>query len=104
MILLDNPDLINDVSLLLYTDLLESQVTRVGEVEPGVAVVCGPEGGPGRMILGELVMLLPAPGGARGDVNRSSWLVVRLVRVGAGHHGPVVGWEESLITVFMGPD
>ena len=57
---LDNPDLINDSSILLSTDLLDSHVGGVGKVKPGVSVVRRPEGGPVWVILVEVVMFLSA--------------------------------------------
>ena len=57
---LDNPDLINDSSILLSTDLLDSHVGGVGEIKPRVSVVRGPEGGPVWVILVEVVMFLSA--------------------------------------------
>ena len=104
VIRLDNPDLINDLSLLLRTDLLDPQVTRVGEVEPRVAVVGRPEGGPVRRILVEVVVVLPAAGGPRGDVDRGPGPGVWLGGVRTGHHRPVVDRQQSLVAVFMSPD
>ena len=57
---LDNPDLINDSSILLSTDLLDSHVGGVGEIKSRVSVVRGPEGGPVWVILVEVVMFLSA--------------------------------------------
>ena len=57
---LDDPDLINDSSILLSTDLLDSHVGGVGEIKPRVSVVRGPEGGPVWVILVEVVMFLSA--------------------------------------------
>ena len=104
MTVLDNPDLVYHCSLLLGAHLLESQVTRVGKIEPAVAVVRGSKGGPFRRILAEVVVPLPAPGGARGDVHSGSRLAVGQLGVGAGHHRPVIGGQESLIAVLVGPD
>ena len=104
MIVLDNPDLINDSSVLLSTDLLDPQMTGVGEVEPAVPVVCGHEGGPLRVVLVEVVMFLPAARRASGDVHCSPGLGVGSLGAGAGHHRPVVGREQPLIAVLVSPD
>ena len=60
MRVLDNPDLINDSSILLSTDLLDSHVCGVCKVKPGVSIVRGPECGPVWVILVEVVMFLSA--------------------------------------------
>ena len=65
---LDNPDLINDSSILLSADLLDSHVCRVGKVKPGVSVVSRPEGRPFWMVLVEVVMFLSAA--------RRAWIYV----------------------------
>ena len=57
---LNNPDFINDSSILLSTDLLDSHVCGVGKVKSGVAVVRGPECRPVRVILVKVVMFLSA--------------------------------------------
>ena len=57
---LDNPDFINDSSILLSTDLLDSHVCGVGKVKPGVSIVRGPKCGPVWVILLEVVMFFSA--------------------------------------------
>ena len=57
---LDNPDLVNDSSVLLSADLLDSHVGGVGKIKPGVTVVRRPECGPVRAILVEVVVFLSA--------------------------------------------
>ena len=57
---LDNPDLINDSSILINTDLLDSHMGGVGKIKPGVTVVRRPECGPVRAILVEVVVFLSA--------------------------------------------
>ena len=57
---LDNPDLINDSSILLSTDLLDPHMGGVGKIKPRVSIVCCPECRPVWMSLVEIVMLLSA--------------------------------------------
>ena len=67
---LDDPDLINDSSILLSIHLLDSHVGGVGKVKPRVSVVRRPEGGPVWVILVEVVMFLSAA--------RRAWIYVLL--------------------------
>ena len=56
MRVLDNPDLINNSSILINTDLLDSHMGGVGKIKPRVTIVCCPECRPVRMSLVENVV------------------------------------------------